>query len=67
MRWSLVFLGVISLFFGIVEIADAYLNLNPMWEKDGFWTGIVLITFGLIGLLGLREMFWEKPFFWEGV
>ncbi len=67
MRWFLVFLGALSLGSGIVEIASAYQSLNPLWGKDGLWTGIVLFIFGLIGLLGLWEKFWEKPFFWEGV
>ena len=67
MRWSLVFLGGLCLVSGMVEIANAYQSLSPMWGKDGFWTGIILIISGLIGLLGLWKKFWEKPFFWEGV
>ena len=67
MKWSLVFLGTISLSCGIVEIANAYQSLSPLWSSDGFWAGIALFCSGLLGLLGLSKKFWQKPLFWEWI
>jgi hypothetical protein len=65
MRWFLIFFCVATLVSGIVEMANATLNISPAWDKDGLWTGILLFVSGLIGLVGFRREYRKRPYFWE--